>query len=231
MRTASYLAKRPFWQRRAAACWVVLKIVAHALCPLKQEQLHLRRWLQQHGTRSVLASPPRGAAEDECYVCGTLPYLAAVRCSCAPARVTCLHHGFMMCDCRGVNKSLEVRVADAELESVLSPADRAAEAARAAPPVAAQPVAAQPQPLLPGSGKRVREDDAAAKCKPVERTAAPPSAQPAGQCSECGGRGGRSGLLRCLACDAGFHRKCGDMRSRGRGAELSLCPSCYDAQF
>jgi hypothetical protein len=44
---------------------------------------------------------------------------------------------------------------------------------------------------------------------------------------------GRQGtLLRCMACDADFHRKCSDMDTRGAAAaaEVVLCSSCWAGQ-
>ena len=156
--------------------------------------------------------------------------LPAPRCVARPPHGRCLHPrsrgvhaGFTSCDCKGQSKRLEIRVAEADLLRLV---DDPHDAVHLLPPgfvvdqtaPAAAPVlrAKRPPPV------------AAPQFRPNPRF----QATNPDLCSECGGRGGlRASLLRCVACDAAFHGKCGDVRSRSRGSELVLCPSCYHAQF
>jgi hypothetical protein len=136
--------------------------------------------------------------------------------------------GFAMCDCKGNNKLLEMRIENGAFVQLLAP--HAAAAAGAGymmptvpivnPPALADVVAAPTDQSQ--QGKRSRP-----QFKPNPRFVAPDP----NRCSECGGHGERLSLLRCVACDCAFHSKCGNMRSRSTAAELCLCPSCYNAQF
>jgi hypothetical protein len=117
-----------------------------------------------------------------------------------------------LCTCRAGDKILLLRIAD-----------RAFEQALAACGEALPPVGDPASSLLKPAAKRHRGDgspnNAAHKAS-------------AAVCSECGRHAGRGGLLRCMGCDAAFHRKCADAtheRSRD-AAEVCLCPSCWDAQ-
>jgi len=154
-------------------------------------------------------------------------YLSAPRCA-ARARVRSSGAkpapGFAMCECKGGQKALEIRIADQELDSLYSaaPAPAPVPAPLLAPPagiVAATTVAAAATVVAAPGGKREREG--------------PPQGAWKSQsgCYECGGRGGRGGLLRCLGCDAQFHGKCVDLKARGQRTEICLCGNCWDAQW
>ena len=137
-----------------------------------------------------------------------------------------VHAGFTRCDCKGHSKRLEVRVAEADLLHLVDPHHAVAVLPPPSFLVDQRAPAAAPA-VVPEKRSRL-PPVAAQQFKPNPRL---PAANP-DLCSECGGRGGlRASLLRCMACDAAFHGKCGDVRSRGRVSELVLCPSCYDAQF
>jgi hypothetical protein len=203
----------------------------------------LRRWLRRQGVPEV-AVPEAAAAEEECEVCGTVPFFAAVRCACSATRLACLHHGahartpatlpaaaradaaafapgLALCDCPIPHKTLQLRIADVQLEGALV-------ACGLSPPFLA------PEEPADGPAKRARADDrfGAGGAGSADASAGDRYKPPTAMCSECGRHAGRGGLLRCMGCDAAFHRKCADADAkRARNtAEVCLCPSCWDAQ-
>ena len=116
-----------------------------------------------------------------------------------------------LCSCRVGDKILLLRIADRAFEQALA-------ACGDVMPPAGELSSSLPKP----AAKRHRGDgspDAADKASTAV-------------CGECGRHAGRGGLLRCMGCDAAFHRKCADAaheRSRD-AAEVCLCPTCWDAQ-
>lgn len=120
----------------------------------------------------------------------------------------CVPSGLALCDCDILKKRLELQVDDAVLEHALRACGHTVPAPREAPEPPSE------------SLKRARGDHA-------DGSRAPGSAM--ARCSECGRHGGRGGLVRCMGCDASFHRKCADLHGRA-AAEVCLCPDCWDAQ-
>lgn len=76
-------------------------VFAEAAIILK-EQLRLREWLRGYGVRTLDDANPVASREcadsDECYLCGSVPFLAAVRCTCKRG-LACLHHGAQRISC------------------------------------------------------------------------------------------------------------------------------------
>jgi len=122
----------------------------------------------------------------------------------------------MQCDCHATSgisaKTLAIAVPDQELLEVIALHDRVAGSVQAGLNARAAAGASA------DARKRERAADKAATWERLP-----------GRCSECGGHPRRVGLLRCMACDAEFHRACADVRPATSSA-VTLCPSCWDAQ-
>lgn len=220
-RAAIFSHERLVWQLARCCRGIsdVVSVPAHSRATvfaeasiMATEQQQLRSWLRGLGVNEAASQPPTNAssAEEVCYLCGALPYLASVHCTCEKS-VACLQHAFMQCNCRAVSKTLRIAVPDSEL----------AEVAAMHVPSRASPAAASPAGGAGGGrgggGKRPREKGAA--WTPIP-----------GRCSECGGPPTRAGLLHCMSCDADFHRACDDALRLRSADDVVLCPRCWDAQ-
>ena len=229
-RPAIFSHERLVWQLtrccRGLSSVVSLPVQDHAAVfaeasVLVKEQMQLRSWLRGLGVKEA-SSPPlsqSAAAEEVCYLCGALPYLASMHCTCERS-IACLQHAFMQCNCRVDAKTLRITVPDSELLEVAALQNGAAAGpARASPAAAVSPTTGGGGGRVATGGKRSRGQVKGAAWNPTP-----------GRCSECGGFPARGGLLHCMSCDADFHKACDDgLRLRSAG-DVVLCPRCWDAQ-
>lgn len=80
-----------------------------------EEEMLLRSWLKGEGVRSMHLGRDKIKEDDECPVCSTIPFFAAVTCACKPSRFVCLRHAFHTCGCDSKQKKLHVQVSAAEM--------------------------------------------------------------------------------------------------------------------
>jgi hypothetical protein len=122
--------------------------------------------------------------------------------------------GLAMCDCSAAHKTLELHVSDEELRAALLACGHPIDSPGASP---ANKQVKRPR-LEPAAAASA--GDGAPRTTDLESKSL--------RCSECGRHAGRGGLLRCMGCDAPFHRKCADRDLRR--TDVCLCPTCWDAQ-
>ncbi|CAG9461077.1 unnamed protein product [Pedinophyceae sp. YPF-701] len=98
---------------------------------VKADEDRWRSWLRDHkagGLQETSAVPREKDVRDpeECCICQVVPYLSVVKCECRlhpavndPEELMCPEHAFHGCTCKPYQKTMEVRVSDEDLETVL----------------------------------------------------------------------------------------------------------------